>query len=133
MAFFATCLYDLVIFWKCCCCYGEPENTFGAPPPQGGSSYGESEKKVSFESIVLSREACGASSPGSPPSTAGRPTNGQNEAAYVLGDTVAIKYVVEPSIDAILLSIEPQKISEKPPRGPMGTCKDSTPDLSLSK
>ena len=126
MAFFATCLYD---FWKCCCYYGEPENTFGAPPPQGGSSYGESEKSVRFESIVLSREACGASSPGSPPSTA----NGQNEAAYVLGDTVAIKYVVEPSIDAILLSIEPQKISEKPPRGPMGTCKDSTPDLSLSK
>ena len=100
---------------------------------QGGSSYGESEKKVSFESIILSREACGASSAGSPLSTAGRPTNGQNEAAYVLGDTVAIKYVVEPSIDAILLSIEPQKISEKPPRGPMGTCKDSTPDLSLSK
>ena len=70
MAFFATCL---VTFWKCCCYYGEPGNTFGAPPPQGGSSYGDSEKKVSFESIVLSREACGPSSPGSPPSTAGRP------------------------------------------------------------
>ena len=71
MAFFATCLYDLVIF----CCYRESKNTFGAPPPQGGSSYGDSEKKVSFESIVLSREACGrgASSPGSPPSTAGHP------------------------------------------------------------
>ena len=72
MAFFATCL---VTFWKCCCYYGEPGNTFGAPPPQGGSrrsSYGDSEKKVSFESIVLSREACGPSSPGSPPSTAGR-------------------------------------------------------------
>ena len=62
MAFFATCLYDLVIF----CCYGESKNTFGAPPPQGGSSYGDSEKKVSFESIVLSREACGACSLGSP-------------------------------------------------------------------
>ena len=63
MAFIATCL---VTFWKCCCYYGEPGNTFGAPPPQGGSSYGDSEKKVSFESIVLSREACGACSPGSP-------------------------------------------------------------------
>ena len=92
--------------------HSEPEITFGAPPPQGGSSYGDSEKKVSFESIVLSREACGASSPGSPLSTARRPTNDLNEAAIVLGDTVAIKYLVEPSIDSILLSIEPQKISE---------------------
>ena len=38
--------------------------------------------------------------------------NGQNEAAFILEDTVAIKYLVEPSIDSILLSIEPQKISE---------------------
>ena len=94
--------------------------------PQGGSSYGNSEKKVSFESVVLNREACGPSSPGSTPSTAGRPTNGENEAAFVMGDTVAIKYLVEPSIDSILLSIEPQKTSEKTPR-------DSTSDLSLSK
>ena len=84
---------------------GEPGNTFGVPPPQEGSSYDNSEKKVSFESVVLSREACEASSH----STVGRPINSQNEA---LGDTVAIKYLVEPSIDSILLSIEPQKNSE---------------------
>ena len=91
----------------CSLCHEIP-CTYGAPPPQGGSSYVDSEKKVSFESIVLSREA----SIGSQPSTAGRPSNGQKEAAFVLEDTVAIKYLVEPSIDSILLSIEPQKNSE---------------------